>query len=106
MAQSALSTAIDFTMPPVLHNERGEVRTVGVEIEFVGPSAEKTVQALQEALGGRLIEEDPHAFALKDSAIGDLTVELDSRILHPDKQAGTQRGVLPKIAALLGLAAS
>ncbi|MCC2652214.1 MAG: hypothetical protein K0R61_3222 [Microvirga sp.] len=106
MAQPALLTAIDFALPPVLHNERGEMRTVGVEIEFVGPSAEKTVQALQEALGGRLIEEDPHAFALKESAIGDLTVELDSRILHPGKQAGTQRGVLPKIAALFGFAAS
>jgi hypothetical protein len=106
MAQPALSTSIDFALPPILHNAQGQVRTVGVEIEFVGPSAERTVQALQEALGGRLIEEDPHAFALKESAIGDLTVELDSRILHPGKQAGTQRGVLPKIAALFGFAAS
>lgn len=106
MAQPALSTTIDFTLPPILHNAQGQVRTVGVEIEFVGPSAEQTVQALQEALGGRLIEEDPHAFALKELAIGDLTVELDSRILHPGKQAGTQRGVLPKIAALFGFAAS
>lgn len=105
MAQPALSTEIEFVLPPLLRNERGELRTVGVEIEFVGPSAETTVQALQEALGGRLIEEDPHAFALKESAIGDLTVELDSRILHPGKQAGTQRGVLPKIAALFGFAA-
>ncbi|EIM25141.1 amidoligase family protein [Microvirga lotononidis] len=105
MAQPALSTEIDFALPPVLLNEQGQMRTVGIEIEFVGPSAERTVQALQEALGGRLIEEDPHAFALKESAIGDLTVELDSRILHPGKQAGTQKGVLPKIAALFGFAA-
>jgi Putative amidoligase enzyme len=105
MAQPALSTAIDFALPPVLYNEQGRMRTVGVEIEFVGPSAERTVQALQEAFGGRLIEEDPHAFSLKESAIGDLTVELDSRILHPGKETGTQRGVLPKIAALFGFAA-
>lgn len=106
MAQPALLTSIDFALPPMLYNERGEMRTVGVEIEFVGPSAERTVQALQEALGGRLIEEDPHAFALKESAIGDLTVELDSRILHPGKRAGHQGSVLPKIAALFGFAAS
>jgi putative amidoligase enzyme len=105
MAQTALSTDIDFDLPPILHNARGEMRTVGVEIEFVGPSAEKAVQALQEALGGRLIEEDPHAFTLKESVIGDLTVELDSRILHPGKQSGTRSGVLPKIAALFGFAA-
>ncbi|WP_262028457.1 amidoligase family protein [Microvirga sp. Mcv34] len=105
MAQPALSTEIDFELPPVLLNEQGQMRTVGIEIEFVGPSAERTVQALQEALGGRLIEVDPHAFALKESSVGDLTVELDSRILHPGKQAGTQKGVLPKIAALFGFAA-
>ncbi len=104
MAQSALPLSIDFALPPVLHNEKGQVRTVGVEIEFVGPSAEKTVQALQKDLGGRLIEEDPHAFALKESVIGDLTVELDSRILHPGKR--NPGSVLPKIAALFGFAAS
>ncbi|MFD0464680.1 amidoligase family protein [Microvirga aerilata] len=70
MAQPALSTSIDFALPPILHNEQGRMRTVGVEIEFVGPSAEKTVQALQEALGGRLIEEDPHAFALRSRPSG------------------------------------
>jgi len=106
MAQKALLTPIDFLEPPVVHNEQGEVRTVGVEIEFVGPSAEETVQALQEALGGRLIEVDPHSFVLKDSAIGELTVELDSRILHPGKGYGSRKGVLPKIAALFGFAAS
>lgn len=106
MAQSALPTSIDFLSPPVLYNERGELRSVGVEIEFVGPSAERTVQALQEALGGRVIEVDPHSFALKESSIGELTVELDSRILHPGKNAGGQKGVLPKIAALFGFAAS
>ncbi|MCG7393621.1 amidoligase family protein [Microvirga sp. ACRRW] len=106
MAHAALSTSIDFLSPPVLRNERGEVRSVGVEIEFVGPSAEKTVQALHEALGGRIVEVDPHSFALKDSAIGELTVELDSRILHPGKSSGSRSGVLPKIAALFGFAAS
>jgi hypothetical protein len=106
MAQTALLTTIDFLEPPMLCNERGEKRMVGVEIEFVGPSAEKTIQALQQALGGRLIEVDPHSFALKDSAIGELTVELDSRILHPGKGGSGQKGVLPKIAALFGFAAS
>lgn len=106
MAQSALPTAIEFAAPPVLHNEQGELRTVGVEIEFVGPSAERTVQALQEAFSGRLIEVDPHSFCLKDSAIGELTVELDSRILHPGKGGSKNKGVLPKLAALFGFAAS
>jgi hypothetical protein len=106
MAHPALPTSISFAMPPVLHNERGELRTVGVEVEFVGPTAERTVRALQEALGGEVLEEDPHAFCLKDSSLGNMTVELDSRILHPGKGNKGQGRVLPRIAAWFGFAAS
>ena len=106
MAQLALPTSIEFATPPVLHNEQGRVRTVGVEVEFVGPSAEQTVQALQRALGGEILQEDPHAFALKGSAMGDFTVELDSRMLHPAKRMEGRGGVLPKIADWFGLAAA
>jgi hypothetical protein len=106
MAHPALPTSISFAMPPVLHNERGELRTVGVEVEFVGPTAERTVRALQEALGGEILEEDPHAFGLKDSGLGNMTVELDSRFLHPGKGNKGQGRVLPRIAAWFGFAAS
>lgn len=106
MAQLALPTSIDFAMPPLLHNEQERMRTVGVEVEFVGPTAERTICALQAALGGRIMEEDPHAFALKGSALGDMTVELDSRILHPGKSDKSLGRVLPRIAAWFGFAAS
>jgi Putative amidoligase enzyme len=106
MAHPALPTSISFAMPPVLHNERGELRTVGVEVEFVGPTAERTIRALQEALGGEVLEEDPHAFCLRDSSLGSMTVELDSRILHPGKGNKGQGRVLPRIAAWFGFAAS
>jgi hypothetical protein len=107
MAQLALPTAIEFAMPTILHNEQGRMRTVGVEVEFVGPTAEETIRALQDELGGRILEEDPHSFALKDSALGDMSVELDSRILHPGKGDKSQAGgrVLPRIAAWFGFAA-
>src|SRR5918998_4214560 len=106
MAHPALPTSITSARPPALHNERGELRTVGVEVEFVGPTAERTVRALQEALGGEILEEDPHAFGLKDSGLGNMTVELDSRILHPGKGNKGQGRVLPRIAAWFGFAAS
>jgi Putative amidoligase enzyme len=106
MAQLALPTSIEFALPPVLHNEQGRMRTVGIEVEFVGPSAEATALALQKALGGKIAMEDPHAFALKGSQIGDMSVELDSRLLHPGKGAEVQGRVLPRIAAWFGFAAS
>lgn len=106
MAQPALTTAIEFALPPILHNEQGQMRTVGIEVEFVGPSAERTAHALQEDLGGRVVEEDPHAFALKGSAVGDMTIELDTRMVHPAKHGKGQGRVLPRIAAWFGFAAS
>ncbi|WP_210493306.1 amidoligase family protein [Microvirga antarctica] len=106
MAQVALSTAIAFSLPPAITNGDGQMRTVGVEVEFAGPSAEKTVRALQESLGGEVIEIDPHAFTLVGSAIGDVTVELDSRMLHPGKTGSGTLTVVPKLAAWFGFAAS
>src|SRR5690242_8916356 len=67
MAQAALPTEIGFLLPPTLRNEAGQVRTVGVEVEFAGPSAETTVHALRQTFGGTIIEEDPHAYTLKGS---------------------------------------
>lgn len=106
MAQPALQTAIDFALPPILLNGQGQIRTVGVEVEFVGPSAEKTAFALQDAFGGNLMEDDPHAFTLRGSTIGDMCVELDSRMLHPAKHSEGHGRVVPRIAAWFGFAAS
>ena len=82
------------------------MRSVGVEIEFAGPTAEDAAGVLAHALGGEVIEEDPHAFRVQGTRIGDITVELDSRFLHPGKKGTLLGGVLPKIAAWFGSAAS
>jgi hypothetical protein len=106
MAQAALPQSNEFLLPPRVLNAHGIARKVGVEVEFAGPSAEQTILALREDLGGQLIEIDPHAFRLEGSAIGDMSVELDSRMLHPAKDGSGRIAVLPKIAAWFGSAAS
>ena len=108
MAQAAplAPSQVDFAIPPVLHNAEGRVRTVGVEMEFSGPSAEETARVLMGQLGGVLVEEDPHAYRVVGSSLGDFSVELDSRILHPQKKAGLLGNVVPRIAAWFGSAAS
>jgi hypothetical protein len=82
------------------------MRSVGVEMEFAGPTAEETARALCSALGGHLVEQDPHAFVARGTALGDIEVELDSRILHPGKNETVFGTVVPKIAAWFGNAAS
>ncbi len=106
MARAALPQTIEFALPPSVTNAEGRMRKVGVEVEFAGPSAEETIRALQEKLGGRVFEVDPHAFRLDGSAIGEISVELDSRLLHPGKQGGGTLAAVPRIAAWFGFAAS
>jgi hypothetical protein len=108
MAQAAplAPTAVDFATPPWLHNAEGRMRTVGVEMEFSGPTAEETARALMGQLGGVLLEDDPHAYRVVGSSLGEFSVQLDSRILHPQKKAGLFGGVVPRIAAWFGSAAS
>ena len=96
----------DFYRPPLMTNAEGKTRTVGVEIEFAGPTAEETARALARRLGGRVVEEDPHAFVVAGSSAGDIKVELDTRYVHPEKKNSLLGTVLPHIASWLGSAAS
>ncbi len=103
----AAPSPMDFDSPPHLTNGEGRPRTVGVEIEFAGLSAVAAADVLARALGGTVIEEDPHAFLVQGSAIGDISVSLDVRYLHPGKGDGTLLGsVVPTLASWIGSAAS
>ncbi len=110
MAQPApfMPAPRDFHAPPMTDNGRGALRSVGVEIEFIGPTAVASAQALAREFGGTVTEEDPHAFRLRGSSFGDISVELDSRYVHPEKTRGMAvLGHLPpRVASWLGSAAS
>jgi hypothetical protein len=77
-------------------------------VEFTGLSARTAAQALSAGLGGTVAEEDPHAFLVHDTRIGDLTVELDIRYAHPQRAYGKSLPVRlgPRTAAWLGSALS
>lgn len=61
------------------------LRQVGVEVEFMGPSAGDAARALAKGLGGVVEQEDAHAFTLRGSMLGDLAVDLDLRYAHPQR---------------------
>lgn len=97
----------DFDLPPRLLNSEGRPRTVGVEVEFTGLSAAMAAGVLAREFGGEVIEDDPHAFTVKGSGIGDVRVTLDVRHLHPGRGDGTLLGsVVPTLASWIGTAAS
>jgi hypothetical protein len=79
-----------FRRPPRPLRADGTPRRVGVEIEFMGPPARVAATALAAGLGGRVAEEDPHAFRVEGTSLGDIRVELDLRAAHPQRRAPVQ----------------
>ena len=96
----------DFDLPPSLRDPDGAMRWVGVELEFTGLDARAAARALSAGLGGTVVEEDPHAFLVRGTGLGDLAVELDIRHAHPRRAYGNTLPVRlgPRAAAWLGSA--
>lgn len=80
-----------FEALPTALTAGGTVRQVGVEIEFMGIGVAEAARILAIRLGGLPLEEDPHAFTIRGTEIGDLAVELDLRHTHPQRHAGSLR---------------
>ncbi len=74
--------------PPVLVTSGGALRRVGIEFEFLGPSARGAAGAIARDLGGSIEAEDPNAFRIRNTRLGDLAVETDLRYLHPERHPG------------------
>ncbi|WP_246154332.1 amidoligase family protein [Methylobacterium oryzihabitans] len=84
-----------FEALPETRTTQGRPRRNGVEIEFMGLSARAAALALAGELGGRLDEEDPHAFRVVGTRLGDLKVELDLRLAHPQRRRTPPPGTPP-----------
>jgi hypothetical protein len=94
-----------FLPLPSPRNAAGATRRVGVEAEFTGIGARAAARALQAGLGGAVVEQDPHAFLVRGTSLGDLAVELDVRYAHPrahGRELPLRLG--PRAAAWLGSA--
>ncbi len=81
-------------------------RRIGIEIEFLGPSAAAAAGALARELGGAVEQEDAHAFLVRGSRLGDLAVDLDLRYVHPQRHPGLMVRMGAGTAASVGHAIS
>lgn len=86
-----------FDAAPALTKADGSERRVGVEVEFAGLGVRDAAAALAHRMGGRIVEEDPHAYRIEDGPLGPLTVTMDSRYVHPE----TARALFGEIGARL-----
>lgn len=68
--------------PPRRTNSKGDVRKVGVEIEFASVSAKAGAELVKRLFDGTVREEDPHRYHVHDSQFGHFTSELDTQYAH------------------------
>jgi hypothetical protein len=90
---------------PSIHDRVGrfQPRGIGVEIEFTGIGVARAGHALQSGLGGQLERDDPHAYLMRGTRLGDLSIQLDIRYVHPQAHGDTVPFRLGRrSAALLG----
>ena len=72
----------------------------------MGLSARAAAEALARSLGGSIEGDDPHAFRIRDSGLGDLRVETDLRYVHPQRHPDLGLRLAPRAAAWLGTLAA
>lgn len=95
------NAAVPYLIPPRPLNSDGSPRRVGVEIEFSGISGLDAAVAVQRAVGGKPREVSPHRTRIEGTTIGDVTIELDAKFVHPNAQ-DNEDGLLSKAKELVG----
>ncbi len=71
-----------YATPPNTETEGGAARRVGVEIEFAGLPGPAAADVLKASVGGRVVERGVHRYAIEGTALGDLSLEIDTRFAH------------------------
>ncbi|WP_163559324.1 amidoligase family protein [Halomonas sp. NO4] len=72
--------------PPETRNFEGEIRRVGVEIEFAGLPPWETAELVRRCFAGTIREVSPHRLRVEGTRWGDFLVELDTQYAHPDER--------------------
>lgn len=81
LTPAADDPSIVWQMPPCLVDDRGSRRRVGVEIEFGGLHVPALADLVREMFGGHVVNDNTFSAEVRDTALGDFRVELDSMIL-------------------------
>jgi hypothetical protein len=70
-----------FDLPKRIHNQEGEVRKVGFEIEFGNVPMERTVAIILELYGGEIERKNRFFQKVVNTSLGDFSIEMDARML-------------------------
>ena len=87
-----------FQLPARCHRADGAMRRVGIEIEFGGLQGQRIAEAIVGAVGGHARSLSMAEWAVEDTEIGDLRVELDSRLVQKLARDAAEEAVPPWLA--------
>lgn len=74
-------TAVPIQNPPRPRTEAGDLRRVGVEIEFNNLTLEHSARLIQDCFGGRVLRKNDYFWQVFETKFGDFDVELDANFL-------------------------
>lgn len=72
---------MEFKLPSVLHNEKGEIRTVGFELEFGGVNLDTTAQCIMDLYGGKRVIYNSFLQEVIDTRLGKFSLKMDALML-------------------------
>ncbi len=71
--------------PPRRNGPGGELRRIGIEIEFAALKPWAAADLIRSRFGGTVSQVDAHRFEIRDSDAGRFIVELDAQYAHPNE---------------------
>ncbi len=72
---------VDFLQPPVTRTSAGTERRFGFELEFAGVTIDAAAGLVARQFGGTPVAESPFVHRVRDTRVGEFTVEIDAEIL-------------------------
>ena len=78
-----------YRRPPVERNERGDIRSVGFEIEFSGIKVDEAAEVLRDTMGGKITTRNAAEVSIEVDQLGTFSVELDWTFL---KEKAAEQG--------------
>jgi hypothetical protein len=85
----------EFAPPRPLRNSRGELRRVGVELEFGGMTPREAAEAVRAAFGGDIRQDHEHRFAVVTD-LGEFEVTYDSYLLSKKPEEAADHSAVEK----------
>jgi len=93
--------ATPWTRPRRLLTPDGDVRRVGIELEFANLNAERSAHLVEDLFGGTLERTSDFRFHVTGTSLGDFTIELDLRLVHEGEPGDRLRQFAAELGGIL-----